>query len=198
MLQCGPSTFEKSQASSSSTLPPAAVGSTQTPLSLLSLTLTKGSSPSLPWDARCPGPSPAPTRPGLGPHPTWQCLSCTGETRRGHRNPHTDSGVPKKMEEHLLFWLFLWIRAFFSVAHFLFFFFSIIYCPNMKEVLHAEHQSFSYENQSLLLLYKNSHLSHFDSFLQPQAAQVPLLDSSRCPSTAAQRMPVPTLPSSSW
>ena len=169
MLQCGPSTFEKSQASSSSTLPPAAVGSTQTPLSLLSLTLTKGSSPSLPWDARCPGPSPAPTCPGLGPHPTWQCL-----------------------------WLFLWIRAFFSVAHFLFFFFSIIYCPNMKEVLHAEHQSFSYENQSLLLLYKNSHLSHFDSFLQPQAAQVPLLDSSRCPSTAAQRMPVPTLPSSSW
>lgn len=123
MLQCGPSTFEKSQASSSSTLPPAAVGSTQTPLSLLSLTLTKGSSPSLPWDARCPGPSPAPTRPGLGPHPTWQCLSCTGETRRGHRNPHADSGVPKKMEEHLLFWLFLWVRAFFSVAHFLFFLF---------------------------------------------------------------------------
>lgn len=90
------------------------------------------------------------------------------------------------------FGLFLVLLIIFS------FFFSIIYCPNIKEVLHAEHQSFSYENQSLLLLYKNSHLSHFDSFLQPQAAQVPLLDSSRCPSTAAQRMPVPTLPSSSW
>ena len=65
-------------------------------------------------DALVPSP---PYGPGLSPHPIWQCLSCTGKTRRRCRNPHTDSQVPKKQtnkkkkkpEKHLFFSLFLWL-----------------------------------------------------------------------------------------
>ena len=55
----------------------------------------------------------------------------------------------------------------------------------------------SHPNPSPLLLQRNSRLCSFcDTAWRPQGAQGCLLDSSCCPGAAAQRTPVPVLPSS--
>lgn len=114
-----PSTCEKSQALSSSTCPVSSYSSWE------------HSDPSLPsflnvdqkhfflpvLECGVPWPLPALR--------AWcRCLSCIGKTRRGHRKPYTDSGVPKKKRDTNCFFmvLFVWFFIFFLF----YIFFSIV------------------------------------------------------------------------
>lgn len=178
-----PSTCEKSQALSSSTCPVSSYSSWEhSDPSLPSFLNVDQKHFSLPvLECGVPWPLPALR--------AWcQCLSCIGKTRRGHRKPYTDSGVPKKKRDTNCFFMVLFVCFF---IFFLFYiFFSIVVLNQLlsgveKKVFHAELQPSSYQNQSHLLPHRNSCLCNFwDSSSRPQATWDLLLDSSCYPSTA--------------